>query len=268
MPAPNRFIAVDWSGNASPGGQRKHLWVADLNDSESTLTANRTREEVISWLIETALAGTKNVVIGLDFAFSFPSPFLKKHRLRSAADLWALAGRQGERWLASCEPPFWGRPGKSCPGTHPVEGFRATDLSINVRGISPKSVFQIGGAGAVGTGTIRGLPFLRQLSEAGFSIWPFDPPAYPLVLEIYPRLLTGPVRKSQLAARREYLRRPEFADLPAKLTGPATVSEDAFDALVSALAMKRHAGDLAALQQLANFPESLEGCIWQPARGL
>ena len=34
---------------------------------------------------------------------------------------------------------------------------------------------------------------LRELQDAGFSVWPFDPPRLPLVVEIYPRWLTGPV---------------------------------------------------------------------------
>lgn len=43
-----------------------------------------------------------------------------------------------------------------------------------VGGIRPTSGFQIGGAGAVGTGAVRGMPMLARLRAAGFAIWPFD----------------------------------------------------------------------------------------------
>jgi hypothetical protein len=55
------------------------------------------------------------------------------------------------------------------------------------------------------------MPYLSQLSDAGFSIWPFEPPGWPLVIEIYSRLLTGELVKSDPEARTEYL-----ADLAAR----------------------------------------------------
>jgi hypothetical protein len=50
-----------------------------------------------------------------------------------------------------------------------------------------KSVFQIGGAGAVGTGSVRGMPLLAALSADGFSVWPFEDASERMVIEIYPR---------------------------------------------------------------------------------
>jgi hypothetical protein len=66
-------------------------------------------------------------------------------------------------------------------------------------------VFQINRAGAVGTGSLRGMPILRQLHDEGFSIWPFDTSGWPRVIEIYPRLLTDVVKKSNRASRVQYL---------------------------------------------------------------
>src|ERR1035438_6219537 len=51
------------------------------------------------------------------------------------------------------------------------------EQAAKVKGIAPKSPFQIGGAGAVGTGTLRGIPELERLHEAGFRVWPFEEPA-------------------------------------------------------------------------------------------
>src|SRR5688572_17311154 len=145
-----------------------------------------------------------NMVIGLDFAFSMPAWFLEQRGITSAAELWALADREADDWLAACAWPFWGRPGVPCPKDLP-DPLRRTDRDVPRTGsIRPKSVFQVGGAGAVGTGSLRGMRTLHRLRAAGFSIWPFDPPGWPRVVEIYPRLLTGPVNKSSLTHRMEY----------------------------------------------------------------
>jgi hypothetical protein len=164
-----------------------------------------------------------------------------------------------EALLKACEPPFWGRPGTRAQALGP--GLRETEAGAPA---TPKSVFQIGGAGAVGTGSLRGMPHLADLADAGFAIWPFDDPRAPMAVEIYPRALTGPVLKSRHRARREYLAR-RFPDQDAVMRERAAGSEDAFDAAVSALVMARHREELAALPPVP--PGSrlrLEGAIWTP----
>src|SRR5690606_29646039 len=112
------------------------------------------------------------LVVGLDFAFSFPAWFVEGQGFSEASELWAaMHGGLAERWLQSCEPPFWGRPGKPKCGEHPH--FRRTEQDYRSRGHQAKSVFQIGGAGAVGTGSLRGMPVLHRLRRAGFTVWPF-----------------------------------------------------------------------------------------------
>ena len=110
------------------------------------------------------------------------------------------------------------------------------------------------------------MPVLRRLREAGWRVWPFDPPDYPLLVEIYPRLLTGPVVKRSPPARSLYLRE-RFPWLSADLFNEAAGSEDAFDALVSALVMREHAASFAGLRQAANEEMRLEGAIWAPPLG-
>ncbi|HMC04937.1 MAG TPA: hypothetical protein VKJ83_05640, partial [Actinomycetota bacterium] len=145
------------------------------------------------------------------------------------------------------------------------EHFRRTELEIPPVGpgaIRPKSVFQIGGAGAVGTGSIRGMALLARLRREGFSIWPFDRAGWPRVVEIYPRLLTGPVDKSVQSARTDYLTRLGWPADPA-LRERAASTEDAFDAAVSALGMDEHQEDLAAPPPVPEIA-ALEGWIWGP----
>src|SRR5918996_403650 len=114
----------------------------------------------------------------------------------------AAMSDRGERLLAACDEPFWGRPGK--PNPHPKDRlYRRTEREEG-EGVA-KSVFQIGGAGAVGTGSIRGMPHLLTLSALGFAVWPFAEGGWPRVVEIYPRLLTGPVNKGRWAERHAFL---------------------------------------------------------------
>jgi hypothetical protein len=264
-----RTVAVDWSG-ALQGEQRK-IWLAEAVGGRLVrLEAGRNREEVIQELVELRRR-SPDLVVGLDFAFSFPAWFVRQKRCASAGAMWEVAAREGEQWLGRCEPPFWGRPGRTCQ-VPDERRYRRTDVRIRVRGVHPKSVFQVGGAGAVGTGSIRGMPFLTRLREGGFTIWPFDGASAAQVVEIFPRLLTGPVTKSKLDARQCYLLgyqkelhgRFSIGD---PLIESATSSEDAFDAAVSAVRMALNADVLRGLRRVTDPVELLEGRIWSPPGG-
>jgi hypothetical protein len=124
-------------------------------------------------------------------------------------------------------------------------------------------VFQIGGAGAVGTGSIRGMPHLLTLTENGFTVWPFARPGWPRVVEIYPRLLTGAVNKGRWAQRHAYLFE-RFPEQPWELLERAAGSEDAFDAAVSALVMGAHQPELETLTKPPASEYRIEGKIWRP----
>jgi hypothetical protein len=256
-----RVMAIDWSGAVS--GSEGKIWLAEASDgSLLRLECGRSREQVADTLIEEAQRDP-NFVVGIDFAFSLPAWYLVELGLTDAHQLWDLADREVEHWLASCQPPFWGRPGTRKPSS--IEHFRRTEREVpSPGGISPKSVFQIGGAGAVGTGSLRGMRLLHRLAGERFSIWPFDRPGSPCVVEIYPRLLTGPVKKSNEAARTEYLR-AHFPLIESEDAIRAASSEDAFDAAVSALVMAAHRDRLSSLQPVTDATYKLEGIIWHPA---
>jgi len=254
-----RFIAIDWSGAKS--GERRTIWYAEVQDGHLTrLEAGRSRDEVVQHLIDEANRSSQ-LIAGLDFAFSFPRWFVKEAGASSGDDVWALAERSGESWLQRCEDPFWGRKGRRRPDL--VEHNRRTEIHASAADSTPKSVFQINGAGAVGTGSIRGMPYLRVLRSAGFSIWPFHEAKLPLIVEIYPRLLTGPVIKSRQADRDAYLA-AGFPEIDGHFRSLAASSEDAFDAAVSAVVMSRHGSELGGLSQSLDPVELLEGRIWWP----
>jgi len=294
-----RIVAVDWSGRVDVAGQRRHIWSGVWTRGASVkLEAGRTRDEVAEWLIELARE-TPRMVVSIDCCFSYPAWFLTEHGCATVFDLWRLvADGQGERWLGResadvvRDARFWGKPHKrpaQFSGDTYHTMFRHTDYdnkiaqameggdaerAAKMRGITPKSPFQIGGSGSVGTGSLRAMPFLLRLREAGFRTWPFESAAFgarpqPLVVEMYTRLMTGPVAKSNPAARRQYLaaRRASdsvYADIPRAVLRKAEGSEDAFDALVSTMLMVHHAADFPRLRATQNPELRLEGITWRP----
>jgi hypothetical protein len=251
------MIAVDWSGKRK--GEAEFVWLAEVHGGVlATLENGRGRDDVIKHIIDLANADP-DLIVGLDFAFSFPQWWCRAQGWREVREVWMAMADEGERLLAACDPPFWGRPGKRTPYARGT-GYRRTELEDNK---SAKSVFQIGGAGAVGTGSIRGMPHLRVLAEHGFSIWPFDTVTLPLVVEIYPRALTGPMIKSRWASRYELLQR-RFPNQPPEMLERAAGSEDAFDAAVSALVMAEYQDQIAALDPVADAVVAIEGRVWSP----
>lgn len=206
-----------------------------------------------------ALADRGPLVVGLDFAFSFPAWFVRQRLgARDVLAVWDAAAAHGEQWLDECEPPFWGRSTKRPAEPNDRPALRRTERESH---FFPKSVFQVGGAGAVGTGSIRGMPLLATLSAAGFAIWPFDGASERMVIEIYPRILTGPVVKSERRARERYLEHD--GRIPPELFDVAVSAEDPFDAAVSALEIARHVDEINGLRAQPDY--ALEGAIWRPA---
>jgi hypothetical protein len=259
-----RSIALDWSGRAR--GEREAIWIA-WADGELLrgLEKGRNRPEAIAFAIELAGDSADPVLIGLDFAFSLPEWWCRERELHSAPGVWRWVAERGESILADPRPPFWGRRGSVKPPL-PGDGLRATER--HGEGRRPKSVFQIGGAGAVGTGSLRGMPQLLRLREAGFGIWPFSGPGPAgTVVEIYPALFAPDVRKSRRRERLVHLQqlRPRQ---PRGMLARAAGSEDAFDAAISALALAHWAPAPDAFRPApAGDPEAIEGSIWRPGTG-
>ena len=254
--APSRAIAVDWSGRIDR--PERAIAVAECSSEGFVLHGKgMDREQVIEFLVAEADEDPR-LVVGLDFSFSAPGWFLAEHGVSSGPEFWSVVTERGEGWLTNPEPPFFGPKGTSKPRDRQL--FRQTEASLP--GLAPKSFFQTAGAGAVGTMSIRGIPKLAELAEAGFRIWPFhDPePDRPVVVEIYPRALTGVSGKRNREVC-EKLLRDEFADLiEPGLRGIIASDEDLFDASVSAAVMHRH------ISHFANLPsgDRIEGQIWTP----
>ena len=245
-------MAVDWSG-AVRGAERR-ICVAEARAGELvSITGGLDRAGAVAHVI-----AARPAVAGFDFAFSFPAWFVRQLGCASAEELWVRAAHDGEGWLRACDPPFWGRPGRR----RPVRGDAEPELrrSESALGRRPKSAFQIGGAGSVGTGSIRGMPHLPALRAAGFALWPWEDARAPTALEIYPRAFTGPVVKSRAEARAAHLEGD--TRVPRELQAAAVASEDAFDAALSALALAERLPELLALRASGDADTRLEGAIW------
>jgi hypothetical protein len=261
-----RLIAVDWSGRSGPD-QRRAIWLAEAVGGELVrLEGGRTRAQLVELLVAEA-DRDPNLIVGLDFAFSVPAWYLQERQV-TPRQLWALLADEAltptmrrlglARWMNNPEPPFW-TTGEAHAQLGPEQRFRRTELEVRVAGSQPKSVFQLVGAGQVGRGSLYGMQALHRLTEAGFRIWPFDPPGLPLAVEIFPRVLTGPVRKNSPSERERHL---APIPMPSELRRLAAAGEDAFDAAVSAVVMA------AGIEELRTLPDApgyeLEGRIWQP----
>ena len=228
-----RILAVDWSGSVSRATARRCICVAEARRGHlERLQGGRDRDEVVEFLLAEAVRDPR-LVVGLDFAFGLPEWFARARGAATARDVWELVAREGESWLVDPQRPFWRV--RKPPFERPE--LRRTELDVNGGDIRPKSVFQLGGAGQVGTASLRGIPYLLRLQDT-FAIWPFDEPLLPLVVEIYPRLHR-------------------------RLAPPDAPNEHARDAAASALAMAAWSGNWERLRRDERY--LLEGQIWWPA---
>jgi hypothetical protein len=297
-----RLVAVDWSGDKGPG-QRKKIWAGvwtrggkgKVAGGSVLLENGRSREELTAWLVAMARE-TPRMVVSIDCCFSYPAWFLAEHGCATVFDFWRhVAAGHGERWLGTTcaeherDLRFWGRPHKRpevfCGAGYPTM-MRRTDMenkieqgleggdperAAKMRGITPKSPFQVGGSGSVGTGSLRAMPWLLQLWESGFRVWPFEDAdeRKPLLVEMYTRLLTGAVKKSNAGARKAYLASRKktdalYAGLSRDVVTKALGSEDGFDALVCCLEMVRWQEEFADLRATEDAGLRLEGITWRP----
>jgi Protein of unknown function (DUF429) len=257
-------LAIDWSGDATAAGQRRNIVAATVREGRvTTVEAGRTREQVAQWIATTVSADANRdtpALIGLDFSFSVPEWFARAHGCASIDAVWALAAENGEGWLRDCAPPFWGRPKTRCT-LATAERYRACEHRLRARHRQPKSIFQIGGAGAVGTGSLRGMPWLAWLRERDVAIWPFDAASVVTAFEVYPSLYAK-VSTYDTAGRAAHLAPLSPHVIASRERELATAGDDAFDAVVSALAMWEQRDELRSARAATDATSALEGTIW------
>lgn len=229
-------IVVDWSARSKPSPRRPSkdaIWWAAARQGEAVPASyERTRHAAVASLTEFVAAeraAGRRVLVGFDFPFGYPAGVA--HRLTgepTAFALWKwLATRiedgktnDNNRYAVATEineaypgvGPCWGRPRSwDCPEVP----FRARERSSRdahpgerriadreARGA--KTVWQLAGAGSVGSQMLLGIPALERFRAAPslrghVAVWPFegglDVPDRPVVLaEVYPSLLRETVK--------------------------------------------------------------------------
>jgi hypothetical protein len=236
------YIGIDWSGASDDRGQRRAIALAVVDEGRLTVYDGRNRGETVYWLAERAAGGP--VVAGIDCSFSVPRWVADLHGCNTIDAIWDVVGASGEGWLTSCPPPFFG-PGGRRRSLPDELGFRATEHALRDRGYRPKSLFQLAGAGQVGRGSLRAMPWLAWLRAQGAAIWPFDAPGTCTIVEAWPTLLA---RESPGSA-------------PARSFG----SEHRDDAVTIARALAaRGAGCPSRVPPRGAADAALEGWIWEP----
>lgn len=219
------IITIDWSG----GNQRPTtpstdaIWASVWHyGTQKPPMYFRNRQLVEFWLratLDEELKFGRRVFVGFDFAFGFPEGFtaavtghddplaiwgwLEAHIMDSpqANNRFEVAGLINARFDGI--GPFWGNASATDIDALPRKGRDRTcrafaerrQVETRIKGAFP--VWQLAGAGAVGSQTLMGLPVLERLRRrfAGkISVWPFELLETPVAfVEIWPSLYANEV---------------------------------------------------------------------------
>ncbi len=224
-------LMVDWSGgnDRGPTPKKDAIWVcaarAGMSEEPVYLRNRQVAEDWIAAFLTAERAAGRRVLAGFDFAFGYPVGFGKT--LTGSDDPFAIWDWFAERvedapgsnnrfdlagqinGLFSGLGPFWGnglkrdiadlpRKGRDRNGHQMPERRKAEE---HAKGAFP--VWQLSGAGAVGSQVIMGLPMLVRLRQRfAASVWPFEPLISDIaIVEIWPSLISKAVAASQPEGR-------------------------------------------------------------------
>ena len=231
MAAFDRIVIVDWSANATPKRGRDSIWVAQLTGGELQVANPPTRAAAIALLSDAvgeAHRSGDRVLVGVDFSLGFPAGTAGALDLdggdwsamwsmladrvhddeRNRNNRFELASQLNGRIAATTPGPFWGCPPRRATRhltttkvpAEPLPTWRAVESLLRARGLRPFSAWQLLGAGAVGSQSLRGIAAVAGLVDAlrarsiGVDVWPFTsgfgvPTAPVVVAEIWPSLI-------------------------------------------------------------------------------
>lgn len=220
----DRIAILDWSAANRPRRGKDSIWLGHDSAPPENLPTRATAFDRLTALVEDALTRNQRLLIGADFAFGYPRGFARALTGQdNALALWQqLADRlqddarnRSNRLEVAAEinrglpglGPFWFNPTKTdLPGLPRKgtarHGHGFTDLRGTDRTRGAQSVWKLGGAGAVGSQVLTGLPVLWRLRAAfpgRIAAWPFEPPAPVTLAEVFPSLLAAPVRAATAA---------------------------------------------------------------------
>ncbi|MEL6687141.1 MAG: hypothetical protein AAFP97_05940 [Pseudomonadota bacterium] len=202
----DRILIVDWSAANKPKTGADSIWISDSHAPSSNPATRAQAMQSIETIIAETLSKQQHLLIGWDFAFSYPQGFAKALGYQNRAALWSalyeqitdtnrnqsnrfdVAAKLNQR-LGSDLGPFWGYVGKACPdGLSPKRydpdtpaewPYPAFDYLRQVERWLPSAspVFKLAYTGSVGSQALLGiarLEGLRRQFEGQIALWPFD----------------------------------------------------------------------------------------------
>ncbi|WP_431297831.1 molybdopterin guanine dinucleotide synthesis [Tabrizicola sp. BL-A-41-H6] len=212
----DRVVIVDWSGRSSRSPKaacKDAIWVGICEDGRETQTYHRSRADAEA-ILRRLLQDGGHQLIGFDFPMGYPAGLAE--RLTGTASARAL-----HAWIAAqikdapdnannrfdvaarvnrhlgLKGPFWG-----CPKARPLASLSslkdvdygalrlAEKRRVEVENPPAKPVWQLLGAGSVGSQALLGIPVVHRLAATfGAAVWPFEPVAALTLAEVYPSLL-------------------------------------------------------------------------------
>lgn len=192
---------------------RDSIWVAVLDSGDTELHNPSTRhaaDHLVTALLERY--DDRRVLLGVDAGLGYPRGFATAAGLAGSPAWWAvwrhLADTIDDRpdntnnrfAVASAmnartgdgSGPFWGTtsaqhvtptmartkaPGFPTRSTPPLDEFRHTEQVLRALGRRPASMWQLAGAGSVGSQSLTAIPLLHRLRRDAaprVRVWPFD----------------------------------------------------------------------------------------------
>lgn len=220
MSAFDTIVMVDWSGGNDTGRTPRQdaIWVcvARLGRAEEPIYL-RNRDVAEAWLADLFASETdagRRVLAGFDFPFGYPQGFAEaltgraralaiwdwlcehiqdspsaNNRFDVAAKINLQFGGQGPFWFNALNRDIEGLPRNRTDYHNPFAEKRIAEE----RAQGAFSCWQLGGAGAVGSQTLMGLPVLARLRKRfDVAVWPFEPLNKNIAfVEIWPSLTLG-----------------------------------------------------------------------------
>ena len=228
----DRVAVLDWSAAGRPVVGSNAIWLGIAGPdgvSAQNLPTRHQAEARLRALVTETLAAGERLLLGADFAFGYPPGFARALTGTSAAlavwhwleqhiedhpdnshNLRHVAAAINARFAGG--GPFWGNgaraevpglPRRRPPLPPGLTAHRPADIAARSSGGTPKSVWQLAGAGAVGAQSLTGLPVLERLRRAfpkTLAVWPFQPADTSVVVaEVYPSMLSAEVRAAEAA---------------------------------------------------------------------
>ena len=216
---------VDWSSGNDTGPRPKKdaIWAAvqrgDIAEAPVYLRNRVLAEAWLSDLIERECSLGRRTLIGFDFPFGYPEGFAEavtgssdpfavwrmlseglkdtpqsNNRFQVAAELNAMFDGGGPFWFNASKADIPGLPRKKPDHPPGLPERRAAERLAK----GAFTLWQMGGAGAVGGQAMTGITTLQRLRETHpdrVAVWPFEPLNAPVAfVEVWPSLVADVVR--------------------------------------------------------------------------